>query len=98
MPVLGTQKVSPREGQGSRVGMLSVRRSVLGSRAAGFAWSEGPEGDVPTGPGRPAAVRGPPGCAQQSAILGCATWGTVDKAAELSALNEQTDQKISCRV
>lgn len=56
MPVLGTQKVSPREGQGSRVGMLSVRRSVLGSRAAGFAWSEGPEGDVATGPGRPAAA------------------------------------------
>lgn len=51
MPVLGTQKVSPREGQGSRVGMLSVRRSVLGSRAAGFAWSEGPEGEWLQGQG-----------------------------------------------
>lgn len=51
MPVLGTQKVSPREGQGSRVGTLSVRRSVLGSRAAGFAWSEGPEGEWLQGQG-----------------------------------------------
>lgn len=67
MPVLGdTKGCRLVRGQGSSCGLdippkLSVRRvrrepSASGSLAAGVAWTEGPGGDVATGPGRPAGA------------------------------------------